>query len=57
MTYFVYVDARNEWRWYLQAANGKKIAESGEGYRNKQDCLDAIRLVKSSSQAPVQERR
>jgi len=56
MTYYVYVDARNEWRWYLQAANGKKIAESGEGYRNKQDCLDAIRLVKSSSQAPVQER-
>jgi uncharacterized protein len=53
MTFYVYKDANNQWRWYLQAANGRKIATSGESYWNKQDCLDAIKLVKGSSNAPV----
>ncbi|HEX8160656.1 MAG TPA: DUF1508 domain-containing protein [Pyrinomonadaceae bacterium] len=53
MAYHVYLDANNQWRWYLQAANGRKIANSGEGYHNKQDCLDAIKLVKGSANAPV----
>ena len=55
MTYIVYKDKKGEWRWYLRAANNKRIADSGEGYNNKQDCLDAIDLVKSSKNAPVQE--
>mgnify|MGYP001148487337 CR=1 FL=1 len=53
MAYHVYQDAGQQWRWYLQAANGKKIANSGEGYWNKQDCLAAIALVKASTHAPV----
>lgn len=53
MTYYVYKDAAGEWRWRLLAANNRKIANSGEGYNNKQDCLDAIELVKGSSTAPV----
>jgi uncharacterized protein YegP (UPF0339 family) len=55
MTYYVYKDANGQWRWYLAAANNRKIANSGEGYHNKQDCLDAITLVKGSSNAPVKE--
>ena len=53
MAFYVYQDVNNQWRWYLQAANGRKIANSGEGYYNKKDCLDAINLVKGSGNTPV----
>ncbi|WP_457796475.1 YegP family protein [Methylocystis sp. S23] len=53
MFYYVYVDAAFQWRWTLYAANHKKIANSGEGYVNKADCLHAIALVKSSASAPI----
>ena len=55
MIYYVYKDADGQWRWYLMAGNNRKIANSGEGYHNKQDCLDAIKLGKGSSNAPVKE--
>jgi uncharacterized protein len=55
MTYFVRRDAANQWRWRLRAANRKIIAESGEGYANKTDCLAAIQLVKGSGGAPIQD--
>jgi len=55
MVYYIYKDAGGQWRWYLEAANNRKIANSGEGYHNKDDCLAAIQLVKSSSAAPVRE--
>ena len=53
MTYNKYKDSSGEWRWSLQAANGEKIADSGEGYQNEADCDKAIALVKSSSSSPV----
>lgn len=56
MQYVVYTDAQGYWRWTLFAANNKKIANSGEGYFNKQDCLHAIDLVKGSASAPVYTR-
>ncbi|MBM4162808.1 MAG: DUF1508 domain-containing protein, partial [Ignavibacteria bacterium] len=37
----------------LYAANYKILADSGESYYNKADCLAAIALVKSSASAPV----
>jgi uncharacterized protein len=46
MTFTVYQDRALEWRWNLKAANGNKIADSGEGYRNRSDCVDAINLIK-----------
>jgi uncharacterized protein YegP (UPF0339 family) len=55
MEYHVYKDNLSQWRWRLKAANNKIIANSGEGYYNKQDCLDAIDLVKKSGSAPVKE--
>lgn len=42
----VYEDKAEEWRWRFRASNGKIIADSGEGYKNKQDCLHGIDLVK-----------
>ena len=53
MSFHVYIDAAGEFRWYLQAANNRKIADSGEGYLNKQDCVYAISLVQGSSDAPI----
>jgi uncharacterized protein YegP (UPF0339 family) len=53
MAYYVYQDADRQWRWFLLAGNNRKIANSGEGYWNKRDCLAAIALVKGSSSAPV----
>jgi uncharacterized protein YegP (UPF0339 family) len=55
MWYRLYRDMQNQWRWTLYAANNKKIADSAESYWNKQDCLAAINLVKSSQNAPVKE--
>lgn len=50
---YEYWKAQNgHWYWHLKAANGEKIAQ-GEGYVNKADCLHAIGLVKSSTNAPV----
>lgn len=53
MAYYVYKDERGEWRWYLLSANTRKIANSGEGYHNKQDCLHAISLVSTSGNCKV----
>lgn len=53
MAYYVYTDTAGQWRWRLVANNNKIIANSGEGYWNKSDCLGAIELVKNSKNAPV----
>lgn len=55
MYYYLYQDVNRQWRWTLYAANNLKIANSGEGYFNKSDCLNAISLVKGSFNAPVKE--
>lgn len=47
MTFYVYTDADGYWRWRLVAANGRTIAESGEGYLNRPDCERSISLVKA----------
>ena len=40
--------AKREWRWRLIADDVKKsnIANSGEGYGNKADCLNGLNAVK-----------
>lgn len=55
MTYILYKDVGGFWRWRLVAANNKIIANSGEGYWNKQDCKHAIDLVATSAGTPVRE--
>ena len=43
----IYRDAskRGDWRWSAVAENGRIVADSGEGYQNKQDCLAALLFV------------
>ena len=53
MHYYVYLDANRQWRWTLYAANGRKIANSGEGYFNRADCVHAINLVAGSTGVPI----
>ena len=56
MAYYIWQSAQNrQWYWHLRAANNQIIATGGEGYHNKQDCLNGISLVKASSNAPVYE--
>lgn len=31
----LYKDKKGEWRWSLYASNGRKVADSAEGYKNK----------------------
>ena len=57
MTYHYFKDHKGEWRWRLKAANGRIIADSGEGYKNEQECLDDIERVRGSVDAPVKEDR
>ncbi len=45
-----------DWRWRLVSSNGEPIANGGEGYRNKADCLHGIDLVKgTNASTPVKE--
>ncbi len=53
MYYYVYKDAANQWRWTLYAANGRKVANSGEGYFNKTDCVNGLDLTANSRGIPV----
>lgn len=51
MSFYLYKDRAGQWRWYLAAANNKKIADSGESYWNEADCISAINLVKGTGAA------
>jgi uncharacterized protein YegP (UPF0339 family) len=41
-TFVIYIDQIGEYRWYLMAENSRKIADSGDGYRSRDDCEDSI---------------
>lgn len=57
MCFYIYQDRAGLWRWQLVAANNKIIADSGESYYNKQDCLHGIGLVMDTNrQTPVYQR-
>lgn len=56
MKFEVFRSRNKQWRWRLLASNGKVIANSGESYRRRIDCLAAIKLVKQSDLADMVER-
>lgn len=41
----VYADEAGEWRWRVRAGNGRILADSGEGYRRRRDCVAGLRLL------------
>jgi uncharacterized protein len=48
-TFEIYKDKSGQFRWRLKAANGKIIADCGEGYVAKADCQHGIDLIKSDA--------
>ena len=49
--FVVYKDKVNQFLWRFIADNGKIIADSGEGYINRSDCIHGIEIIKK--EAPV----
>jgi uncharacterized protein YegP (UPF0339 family) len=46
----IYKDKAGEYRWRLRSSGSNKIiADSGEGYIHKHDCLNGIKLVQTQS--------
>ena len=45
-TLSVFPDKRGEWRWHFVAANGKTIADSGEGYATRANAIRAARRLR-----------
>ena len=53
MSFRIYKDTSGYWRWSYRSTNGNVIADSGEGYVNRSDCLRGIQIMKDSLNAPV----
>lgn len=53
--YVIYKDNNKQYRWRYVASNGNKIADSGESYWNKTDCLNGISIMKGSKDVPVDD--
>lgn len=34
-----YRDTKGEWRWHRQSENGRIVADSGEGYTDRVECV------------------
>lgn len=41
-------NVNGQWIWRLKTSNGRTIADSGESYVSRQDCLHGIQLVKGT---------
>lgn len=48
MKFIIYKDKKGEFRWKLKASNNLIIADSGEGYKHRIDCYDAIKLIQET---------
>jgi uncharacterized protein YegP (UPF0339 family) len=53
LTFHIFPGKNGDLYWWLASRNNRSIAVSGEGYKNLQDCKDAINLVASSDGAPI----
>ena len=47
----LYKDDAGEFRWRFISSNGRIIADSGQGYKNKSDCQNGIDLIKGEAPA------
>ena len=54
MTFEVFPDSSGQYRWRLNAKNGRIIADSAEGYASQRNCLRAIKTMRSGvGAAPI----
>jgi uncharacterized protein len=47
-SFLIYVDKDKQFRWRIEAANGKILANCGEGYHNLKDCEHNIGLIQAA---------
>lgn len=47
-TFEVYTDKQGQFRWRLRHENGKTIADCGEGYASKDNCLQGLNSVQTN---------
>ncbi len=52
-TFTIYRDSKKEFRWRLQAKNGKITADSGEGYKELRKCQYAIDRVREEAASAI----
>jgi uncharacterized protein YegP (UPF0339 family) len=56
MKFIVYRDGAGDHRWRLFGDDARVVADSGEGYRRKTDCIHDIQLVQDQARkAPVED--
>lgn len=53
MGFHIYQDMVGQWRWYLAAPNGAKIAVAPVGYARRDDCALAVQRVREGAEAPL----
>ena len=41
----IFSDAQEKTRWRIKAKNGKIIASSGQGFKNKEDAVDIVERI------------
>lgn len=46
--------SHGNWRWHY-VKNGRIIADSGESYKRKRDCLRGIEIMRGSAKAKLVE--
>lgn len=47
MTFEVFTDAKDEYRWRLLDGDGKNVANSGQGYKAKASCTKMVENLKA----------
>lgn len=47
-----YEDSAREWRWRIEAPNGRTVADSGEGYKTRAGVERAMRKLLCVDTAP-----
>jgi len=56
MYFLVYKDISGYWRWRLCGIGDRIVAESGEAYYSKLDCMNMIRHLQNNAlNAPIRE--
>jgi len=55
MKVIVYRDKSGDWRWKLVAENGEVIADSGEGYRNKNYAIKQAKKINTTAELVIEE--
>jgi len=45
IAFLIYQDQARYWRWSAKAANNEKLANGGEGYVNRADCVASARRL------------